>query len=191
MARKTSGGFGKVVAVVFTSVVAPVLVHVAVRDSNGDEAPPSRSAAARVSEDPSAGPRPPVVPTGFASQSPASAPPVVTLQVIVQGAGKTPEEALRQALHTALDRAAAALVDAESWASNGAALRASLARDGGDLIRGWRDLGGRKEWKLRGTVYHREVAVDVNREALLTRLRAAQAPGREDGWLRVVSTDRP
>src|SRR3954468_21968353 len=81
------------VAVVFTSVVAPVLVHVAVRDSNGDKAPPRRDVAAPVKceavsrpGDAPAGSRPETPPIGIASLLPAPpaavAPPAVILQVV-------------------------------------------------------------------------------------------------------------
>jgi hypothetical protein len=46
-----------------------------------------------------------------------------------------------------------------------------VLRNSGGLIQDWKELGASKQWKLRGTVHHKEVAVNVNCRALRERLR--------------------
>jgi hypothetical protein len=104
---------------------------------------------------------------------PAPARPEVT-QVIVHGVGHTPEEALHDALRTALRQALAAQVDAATWARSGQALFESVLRHSSGLILSCKELGASKEWRLLGALHHKDVAVEMNRRALVDRLRAAR-----------------
>jgi hypothetical protein len=94
--------------------------------------------------------------------------------------GRTPAEARQDALRTALGRALAAQVDAGTWAGCGRDLAEGLCRDSRGLILRCQEVGAGKEWRLRGTLHHEDVAVDVSRQALWERLRAAGVPCRGD-----------
>jgi hypothetical protein len=90
-------------------------------------------------------------------------------RVTVQGVGASEEEAWRDAVHVALRTAVSPLVDAQTWDRDGRFICASVLGDGQGLITRCQDLG----WKWdRGSV-RREVAVFVNRAALVSKLRAA------------------
>ncbi len=163
MAR-IAGGFAKIAAVVFTSVVAPVLVDVAIREEKAALEAKGHTPAQREE---------PIRPQPIAM----APPPVEVTEVIAHGCGATPEEALQDALRTALCRAIVAQVDADTWARRGPALFEGVARHGGEVIRSWKDLGAAKQWRLRGPLHHRDVAVEVNHQALVAHLRtAAPAP---------------
>lgn len=187
MAAKVGGYFGKLLAVVFTSVVAPVMVDLAVRDIHGDKDKPVLAAQAVVSKEgarrPSVPSSPPTPSPPTEWQAPQLSPPISTARadeiacVIAQGVGRTPNEAIRDALRAALLRAVAARLDAETWARSGQSLFESLWRDSSGLILGWKELGARTEWRLRGSVHHEEVAVTLNSRVLGDRLRAVQALG--------------
>jgi hypothetical protein len=159
---KLANSFGKLVAVLFTSVVAPILVNVVVKDLNGEEVTPRAETAAVENVVVRPAPLPAVT-----EPAPAS------LQVIVEGVGKNPDDAFRDALRTALSRASAAQVDAARWTRFGPALVEDVVRDRDRLVVAWRELSATKEWRLRGTLHHREIAVELNREALAERLQAA------------------
>ncbi len=192
MATKLTGWCGKLLAVVFTSIVAPVLVNLAVRDTSDKGTTPARQeqVAFRQVEthqsaylsDPSPalsgnGQRPlPQCPDAFTAVSR----PVRSVRIIARGVGRTPEAALQDALHTALRQALASQFDAETWARNGSALCAGILGDSGGLLLGWQDLGRRKEWGRKGLLYHNEVEVEVNLTALADRLRAGYTTGWSD-----------
>jgi len=163
MARSV-GVLAKVVAVVFTSVVAPVVVNVATRDLTGNEPPAAHEVRTSLPRDERTPPAPPV-------PAPPPAPAEVT-EVIAHGAGGTPDEAVQDALRTALARAVAAHVDAETWARYGSALVERVAPHAGELIRSWKELTASRQWRWRGPLYHCEVAVALHRQALADRLRA-------------------
>ena len=103
MPAKVVGCLMKVAAVVFTSIAAPILVDIVVK-------------SVKVEANPSAAPRPEPSPnftipavkiaskTSFASPGPEAAD---IIQVIAHGTGKTPAEALQDALRTALRQALA------------------------------------------------------------------------------------
>ncbi len=167
MIAKIQGCFGKFLAVVFTSIIAPVVVDMAVRDIHGEGTKPA--AEARPSSLKEETPR---------SPSPSSAPlsPGEVVCVIAQGTGWTSEEAIRDALRTALLQALAARVDANTWSRQRQTLGENILQDSGRLILDWKELGSRKEWRLRGIRYHEEIAVRVNGRALAERLRVVQAP---------------
>lgn len=210
---KVAGFFAKVIAVVFTSVMAPVLVSMALRDSQGgtgklcrnDQRPPHEKSRALSRREilpprPAFASEPPLSAhsaeqTSSRSTAPAESPPFPTVRlsppmcrpaapppdvidVIVHGVGRTPEEALRDGLGTALRQALAAQVDAATWARNGQNLFEVIRPCGGDFLLGWKELGATKEWRLLGTLHHKDLAVKLNRRALLDRLRAVQGPVR-------------
>jgi hypothetical protein len=175
MASKLGGYLSKVLAVVFTSILAPVFVDLVVRDIHGegnkpDAAPPSVQAEA---------PRPAaeVHPTVTVSRkealpSPSPAPGVEVVHVIAEGMGRTPGEALQNAFRTALLQAIADQTDAGRRADGNSDLVDAILRDGGGLIVSWKELGTKKEWRLKGSLYHRQVAVTVDARRLAERLRA-------------------
>jgi len=171
MAAKASGLLTKAVAVILTGVVVPVLVDLAQKNiidpdaraerGRGEHAPSPGGEAARPAWRP--------VPT----QAPR---PAEVTRVIARGVGSTPEEALQDALRAALRQAVAARADGGGWARGSLAPWEDTGRDGG-LVLGWRELRATKEWRLRGALYHTEVAVDVDRNALAERLRGAHVVG--------------
>lgn len=179
MATKFVGRCAKLTAVVFTSLVAPVLVNLTVREttdktSNMDwdehivfpqlERPqPIYSATsfhALTSNEQAA----PYRDEFAASQS------VHSVRIIVRGGGRSPELALQDALHAALRQASASLVDTESCGKNWCA---GILRDSESFILGWQELGVRKDEGRKGLFYSIEAAVEVNLSALANRLRAS------------------
>jgi hypothetical protein len=213
---KVAGFLAKVSAVLFTSIMAPLLVSMALRnhqempakhlrhapsipqkrsgDQRSQEAGhPSRelvsngalsAAAAKAVPRPSPQTRRAPFPTPV-SQAPepsypgavAAAPPrrvVAVTQVIAQGVGRTPDAALQDGLRKALRQALAAQVDAATWARSGHALFERVLGHGDGLILGFKRLGASKEWRLLGTLHHQDVAVEVDRQALVAGLKAAQ-----------------
>ncbi len=141
MTAKLGGYFGKLLAVVFTSVVAPVLVDLAVRDMHAEKDEPTLGAQPSSSEIETRQPVSSLYPanplqTGWqATQlprpvnpaTPSVAPAEEVACVIARGVGRTPDEALRDALRAALLRAVAARVDAATWAKSGQALFESVS----------------------------------------------------------------
>jgi len=192
MVTKVVGCAVKVIAVVFTTVMAPVLVSLTVRDLQREDARPCpevrkplpKKEAPRLASDsrPAQPPSPQVVqahrPQCQPGAKPASSPqPLETIQIIVQGVGRTPGEASQDALRTAVGQALAAQVDAETWARSGRAILDVVLRNCGGIILSWKELKATKEWKLTGPWHHREVAVTLDRRALVGRLRAVLVPG--------------
>jgi hypothetical protein len=167
MAAKVGGFMGKVLAVVFTSIVAPVVVDLAVRDIHGEGDSPARSSSFQEEM-----PRPnmPAAPP-ITSSTPQSG---EIACVIAQGVGRTPEEAHQDALRAALRRAIATQVDPNTGTRGGQTLFESVWRDRGGLIQSWKELKSKKEWHLGRSLYHEEVAVRLNYRVLGDRLRAAQ-----------------
>jgi hypothetical protein len=179
MTAKIGTFIAKVLAVVFTSIVAPVVVDLAVRDIHGAGDKPESAARASSAKEEKPRPIAPVTTGWQAPQSSTQADPISlstpqtgeVASVIVRGVGRTPETALHDALRAALRQAVAAHVDADTWARRGQALVESMYRDSSGLILGWKELKSTKEWRLRGTVHHEEVAVRLNYRALCERLR--------------------
>jgi hypothetical protein len=180
MATKLFGRCVKVVAVIFTSLVAPLLVNIAVMHlkAEGGTPPASERTMAQkernehISGSSNAGE---VLSISHAMQAPTSELSEM-IRVIVKGSGRTPEEALQDGLRTSLSRAIAAQVGAETWAKYGPSLFGKVSRESAGIIRGWNEIGSSKEWKLRGIVHYKEVAVVVDRIALERRLRAVSVP---------------
>jgi hypothetical protein len=176
MATKLNGWCGKFAAVVFTSIVAPVLVNLVTRDTTGESGKRTWNEPALLgpmkpiySTIPAARPFPLEMPSS--QLAPATAPPVEVVRVVAHGSGHTHEAALQEALSTALRQVLAAQLDTETWSRKGTALCVGVLHRREGLILGWKDLGTRKEWGLRGPIYHEEIAVEVNLRALLERLR--------------------
>jgi hypothetical protein len=161
--------FAKVSAVIFSGVVAPIVVDVTLRDIRGEAAAAGKERAPSHRTVSPGGRDTPVPPPAPAAQK-----MLEVTEVIAQGVGATPTEALQDALRTALHQALAARVDALTWARTGSALYEQVARHGGEVIHGWKELETSKQWRLRGTLHHCAVAVEINRHALAERLHAAQ-----------------
>lgn len=158
MTAKLGGYLSKFFAVVFTTILAPVLVDLVVRDIHGaghkpDAAPPSISQK-----------EPP----------PPPSPSAEVVHIIVQGMGRTRAEALQNAFRTALLQAIADRNDASARADRNSDRVDAILRDGSGLIVSWKELGTKKEWRLKGSLYHREIAVTVDGRRLTERLRAAR-----------------
>jgi hypothetical protein len=81
-------------------------------------------------------------------------------------------------LRAAVRQAVAAQVDEGSWARGGHVPCEDAGRDCRVLVVGWRELGATKEWKLRGALHLKEVAVEVDRHALAAWLRGGHVVGR-------------
>jgi hypothetical protein len=187
MASKITGCVLKIGAVLFTSLVAPVLVNMTVMDIKTDlfafqhkeqpcfgngSAPPDNSGRA-------------MIPHAKAAQSPPNAevkrtkPQTVEVtQIIVQGTGKSPKEAQQDALRNGLARAIAAQVGAEAWAKYGQSLLGKVSHDSAGLIRNWTVIGTSKELKLTGTFHHQEVAMEVDHHTLADRIRSTCTAGQ-------------
>lgn len=138
----------KAVGLVFTSLVAPLTI----KYMDGGPA----EAAAPVAPVPAA-----VLP----ELTPA------TTRVVATGSGPTPEAAFQNAVDAALQQSAAAEVSTADWGRYGPTYLASLRRNGGGVLRGWRELSSVTERHLTGRVYKSEVVVDVDAAALRDRLR--------------------
>jgi hypothetical protein len=180
MSAKLAANFFKVLAVLFTSLLAPLLVNMAERDLNGTDVKGHEPAA--VHDDPYP-PGSPIVQnvspqnTITVRQSgylPAA--PIDTLHIVAEGQGKTPTDAAHDALRAALFKAIAAEMSMEARQHDGPTLTASILRDSSSLVVTWKELNAWKVWKLRGTVHHKEIAVEVNRQALVERLRNLNRP---------------
>lgn len=168
MADKSNGWCGKLIAALFTSIVAPVLVSLVVRNTPEAVSSPIRN------ERTVSGPlqtSSPVYPAVSSFVLSSTAQPMQIVRVIARGAGLTPDAALQDAVHTALRQALASLVDAETWTRNDSILCADVLHDRAGILVGWKDLGARKVWGPRGLSYQKEAAVEVNLTALADRLR--------------------
>jgi hypothetical protein len=140
----------KVIGVLFTSLVAPLGVHL-LTDDNRDVATLS------------------AVPESSIALPDELAPG--TTRVVVQGTGPTPDAAFQGALDAALKRCIAAELDSAEWAARGQTLLAALRHDGKGVLRGWRELSTGSERHFANKIYRSEVSVDVDVDALRERLR--------------------
>lgn len=189
MATKLTGWCGKLLAVVFTSLVAPVLVNLATRETSDKINKPDRDEQVAFPLETS---QPIYSSNSFHAPSPngqslsqyhdafAAPQPGQTVRIIVHGIGRTPDLSLQDALHSALRQASASIVDAASGATSCSTLCADILRDNGGLILGWQELGIRKEGGRKGVFYHLEAAVEVNLTALANRLRSSNTTGWND-----------
>ena len=180
MAAKVAGSGSRLFAVLFTGIVAPVVVEITVKALNEEGTPPvQRQSSSQEEERPRRDARNSVQSPPVRTDNVVWAPkermpeePAEITQVIVKGVGKTPQEALHDALRTALSQALASQVESAAWARHGQALFEDALRNNTGLILGWRELGTSRQWKLGGALHHMEVAVEINRQALRKRLRA-------------------
>src|SRR5207248_426572 len=111
--------------------------------------------------------------TGEGAARAVPPPSTELLQVIVQGVGWSPEEAVQDALTNALRSAAAAHFDADTWARQGPALFAVLLRDSRGLIARYQALRSGRGWHQGREYCHTTLAVDMARRPLAERLRGA------------------
>jgi hypothetical protein len=167
--------------VAFTSLVAPVLVNMIMMATKRAD-----SALVRCDHLNSAKCSAPIDSSGAAMNSEAArtqslangeghgtkSQPVEITRIIVRGAGKSPQDALQDALRNGLARAIAAQVGPDAWTKYGQVLLGKVLADSGGLIRSWTEIGTSKELRLRGTLHHIEVAVDVDHHALAARVRS-------------------
>jgi hypothetical protein len=151
MPSKVSPLCRKILAVLFASVLAPLGVRHF--DSASRELSPPGSPPA-------------VTPAG-----PASAPVPTTTRIRAKGNGPTPEAAFQSAFDDALRQAAAAEVSAADWQRHGRDYLASLRQNGTGVVRNWREVSSGSERRLVGRVFHSEVSVEVDAQALRERLR--------------------
>jgi hypothetical protein len=174
MAAKLGGYLSKFLAVVFTSILAPVFVDLVVRDIHGESHKPDDAPSSVKAETPRSTTE--VNPTitvcrKEALPSPSPTPRVEVVRVIAEGMGRTPSEALQNAFRTALFQVIADRVDGSTQACANPDLVDAILRDGSGLIVSWKELGAKKEWRRKGTLYHREIAVTVDGRRLADRLR--------------------
>lgn len=175
MAAKQTQSMVQLLTVIFTSLIAPVLVSVIARDLSDQDPTPANTEPTRLcqkeSPTPSVhasltvnrSPQPVQSPAVQTPLPPMATPPDALIQVIAQGTGHTPEEAFQQAVRTALSKALAAQVDVDTWSRSGPLLADDAVRNADRIIRGCRSLGATKQWKLGGSVHHTEVAIDMDR----------------------------
>jgi hypothetical protein len=177
MLAKSGQNLVRALALVFTTVVAPIAVNVVVHDLNGEESAPARTepASPQKQESPVSHERPSIVPPAFApsGQSASSKQPTaVTIQPdaliheVVQSTGHTPDEALQQALRIGLYKAIVAEFGADSWTRKGSAVFEDAWRNKGGIVRSWKTLAVTKEWKDGEERYHADVTIDLDRRAL-------------------------
>jgi hypothetical protein len=155
MAAKQSGSRGIVLYAVFTSFLAPLLVH-QLTDNHPHRELPLQA---------------PVSLTEWNDASPRPAPDPEE-RIIAQGMGRTAEEAWYDALRSALRMSTAALVDPKTWNQDGNSISAAVLGDTRGLVTRCEELRCVCE---RG-VWRREVAVFVARTTLAARLRAMGVP---------------
>jgi hypothetical protein len=167
MAAKQSHPLVRVTAVLFTSFVAPVLVSVVGNAVKFEENKPAADSAHPAVSDSHYTPAPAVTLLPPATVTPAA--PVAdapgsskTARFVVEGTGRTSEEALRDALKSALRVAGA---------------NPTTSPDSNGVILGWTELRDTYERKLLGTVHRKEVAVEVDRTAVRGRSRPAPTTG--------------
>lgn len=114
---------------------------------------------------------PPGSPPAVTPAAPAQAPAPATTRVRAKGSGATPEAAFQSALDDALRQAAAAEVSAADWQRYGRDYLAALRQNGTGVVRGWREVSSGSERRLVGRVFHSEVVIEVDVQALRERLR--------------------
>ena len=182
MPAKVAGLLRKLIAVVFTTIVAPVLVTVIAGNWN-DGAPQADRGAQQATGQ--AQLRPSVIlPAPLLAPSKSSAvlyqlhsrpaPQLPEIaQVIVHGTGLTPQDALQNAFRTAIQEALAGQLDQDAWARNGPYLVERIFRQREGIILNWKESNTRKEWRLLGTLHHTDVTVGINLSLLMARVRVA------------------
>lgn len=160
MFAKLSRTHWKLVAALFSGVIAPLGVRVVESALRGEPATPSALVSA----------------SNYVAPAVELTPLPAATQVVVQGTGPTADDAFHNAVDTAVRHAVAAQVDSATWKQHGPEFMQSVRRDGTGIIRGWRELSNTTERRLTGKVYRSEVAVEVDGEALRERLSSAGRP---------------
>jgi hypothetical protein len=158
MLRKVPPVVWKILGVLFTSVLAPVGIrHL---DDTSPEPTPAEPIPALTS----------VVPLQELSPS--------TTRILAKGSGSTPEAAFQNAIDDALRQAVAAEVSAIDWQWHSQTYLASLRQNGTGVLRSWHEVSSVSEHHPLGRVFHSEVAVDVDLEALREHLHSASPVAR-------------
>lgn len=178
MATRITSTFTKAIATIFTSIVAPILVAWAVHDLQGEEKAP-RPAARPALRD--AAPEPAKVEPAPPIAARNSLVAAAAFEQRVTGVGRTPQDAARNALRTAVERAVAARLDADTWARRGPAIVEAVLRSNG-LIVSWRVQSTSRQWRVRGTFYSCDVSVGLSRAVLHARLVVTDTPALSPSW---------
>jgi hypothetical protein len=158
MAAKGASCLGAIISTVFTTLIAPIVVSLVTAEGKPNEGKAPAQAQARA---------------GAGGARAVPSPSAEIMQVIAQGVGWSPEEAVQDALRNALRSAAAAHFDADTWARQGAALFGALLRETRGLIARYQDLRSGRGLHQGREYYHTTLAVDVARRPLADRLRGA------------------
>jgi hypothetical protein len=160
MAAKRSSCRGTILTTLFSTVIAPILVGIVTAELRMNA---EKSAAA---ETPTVAAQMVRADAGRASER---------TQIVAEGVGWSPDEAVQDALRKALRDAAAAQVEPAAWARNGTALFEALLRSSHGLILRYRVLHSGKAWDGGREYYYTTLAVDVARRELGERLRGVGA----------------
>src|SRR5262245_703731 len=150
MARRRSARLGSILSVMFTSLVAPVLVHFLLDPPRLRERP--REPAERV--------------TVWSARFPPAS-PGTEVCLIAAGEGPTAQAAREDAVNNALGAEGASLVDAPTWQRQSKSICAALAADAKTLVVRSQDL----ECTFDRGLWRRKLAVVVDRDKLASKLR--------------------
>lgn len=115
MANKITRRCGKLAGILFTSIVAPLLVNLAVRTPPEPANITARNEQAVSQQVQASRSTCPMLP---ALTSPPTSRPVHTIHIIVCGLGRTPEANLQNSVHTTMYQAPISQVDIQSGAKN-------------------------------------------------------------------------
>ena len=152
---------GKVVAVVFTAVVAPIVVFLATQKLKQEDAPEPKAAKA-------AGKKAADETAGGAGGKPAPEPS----RVVAEGAGPTPEAATEDAHRSAVRQVLPRVVEAGELARKGPVIEAQVLKDPDPFVRRSEVVEASRD-KGKGRDVHRcRLQVTVDRRALAGRLEA-------------------
>lgn len=157
---------GKVVAVIFTAVVAPIVVFVATQHLGKKDEPADkkRNADKKAVERDRGGP---------GAKADGKADPD---RIVAEGTGLTPAAARAAAYRTAAREAAARLVPPADQTRYEHAIKAVAAKDAESLVRQSHEVGAGVQKVMGAELYWARVAVSVDRSALAARLKAAGVP---------------
>lgn len=146
--------------VIFTTIVAPITVSLAVKkmDEEGKAGQDTTSNSALT----------------------IAAPPT-TITITAEGAGSTPEDALRLALGTALHKVLSSTVPLNT--ANRDLVIDSMIRDGQRLIASYQDVRSFDSWKGWKRVHHRVVSVTILQNRLNETVRAVLTSSRPSNGL--------
>jgi len=189
-------------ALVFTTVVAPVVVSVVVHDLNGDNAAkvPIEQTASRKEE--LLPTNDPVISSGATyAQTAQSLPskratnhvtihPAALIPLRIQGTGRTPDEAFQQALRTALYKVVVAEFGADCWTQRGQAIFEAAWHNAAGIVRTWKTLDVTMARQSSGLLYHATAAIEVDRRSLLARLESIPAQETSSSSTLPSSSDR-